>query len=56
MIGFLRQLLGFGKPVQVTLIQKQFSWPDAGTDKCLQCDVERRCHFIKENGHEFKEA
>jgi hypothetical protein len=44
--------LGWKPSVSWTWI---FSAPDAGRDKCLKCEVERRYHSVSKNGHLFVE-
>jgi hypothetical protein len=50
---FFKWICPKGKPVEITLISKSFSVPDAGDDKCLKCGAERKNHSNMD--HLFKE-
>lgn len=41
---FFKWICSPGKPIEITLLKKEFSWPDAGNDKCKVCGVVRREH------------
>lgn len=41
---FFKWICTRGKPIEITLIKKEFSWPDAGQDPCLVCNVRREYH------------
>lgn len=42
-----------GKPIEITLIKKEFSWPAAGGDACYLCNVLREFHSSQD--HLFRE-
>ncbi len=52
-VKFFKWICTRGKPVEIDLIKKRFSWPSAGGDKCLLCNVSREFHEGQD--HKFRE-
>lgn len=50
---FFKWICRRDKPIEITLLNKGFSWPSAGKDACLKCNVRREFHSNQD--HSFKE-
>lgn len=52
-MGWLYRWLSGGRGFKITLINKEFSIPDASRDKCVMCGVKREFHDTSD--HKFVE-
>lgn len=50
---FFKWVCRVGKPIEITLLRKEFTWPSAGADACTICNVRREFH--EHQDHIFKE-
>lgn len=53
-IKFFKWVCRRDKPIQITLLTKEFTWPSAGADACTICNVRREFH--EHQDHIFKEV